>query len=191
MAFSDDCFEWGTLNLMMGSIKIQFTPVLSDEIPQLGRNGACMDEIERMMLGLPEADLKRTVRTILRLVSLVLLHFFVKGFFVDRKFRKRGIQPTKHWFNSQAKKDELGQNIPILDLCSSTENLMMLPVLRDLRQREYELFSIHTLVDDSGFTMSFQIWRKPDQAASVRTVPLELSDLFALIDDAPAFQQLD
>ena len=64
--FDDAGYEWGTLNLMTGSIRIQFTPIVSDHIPQLGRNGACLQEIERMMLGLPEADLKRTVRTILR-----------------------------------------------------------------------------------------------------------------------------
>ena len=90
MAFSDDCFEWGTLNLMMGSIKIQFTPVLSDEIPQLGRNGACMDEIERMMLGLPEADLKRTVRTILRLVLFCLFSISLLKIFLLTESLEKG-----------------------------------------------------------------------------------------------------
>ena len=67
---------------------------------------------------------------------------------------------------------------------------MMLPVLRDLRQRDYELFSVHTLVDDSGFIMSFQIWKRHEPDQTRRVTPLEENNFPAVIDDTPETYQM-
>ena len=76
-----------------------------------------------------------------------------------RSFRKRKIIPTQRWYDGAAKLDEDGQRIPILDLYSKTENLSGLPLVRALHQKDYLLFSVHTIAEDSGFIMSFQIWK--------------------------------
>ena len=82
------------------------------------------------------------------------------------------------------KKDRFGETIPILDVCTKTDPLYLQPLGRVLRENGYEIFSVHTLIDDVGFTMSFQVWKDPrhnqKQAAESRKV---------VMDDSPGFRQ--
>ena len=61
-------YIWGNLELMGGTIAIQFAPLTGTERVGLGRNHTSAEEIEKALDDLSEADLKRTIRTILRLV---------------------------------------------------------------------------------------------------------------------------
>ena len=98
--------------------------------------------------------------------------------------RKRKIKPTKEWFDENVRRDVHGEVIPILDLCTKTDSLLTLPIGRALHQRGYEIFSVHTLIDETGFTLSFQLWKSAVQQ------PLTPEDLVgATTDDSSGFEQ--
>lgn len=62
-------YTYGKVELMGGSIELQLVPLLGpDSTPMhfLGPNMACLRELETIMSELRLADIKRTMRTILR-----------------------------------------------------------------------------------------------------------------------------
>ena len=65
-AVESENFNWGTLELMGGAIDIQFAPLTGTERVGLGRNHTSAESIKLALEDLAEADLKRTIRTILR-----------------------------------------------------------------------------------------------------------------------------
>ena len=68
MSFSG--WNYGNLDLMGGKILLQFTPLDSTGlVARLGRNATCLTEVRRLVRGLPLPDIRRTVRTLLRLVE--------------------------------------------------------------------------------------------------------------------------
>ena len=75
-------------------------------------------------------------------------------------FRKRNIKPTTEWQRQNMKRDNQGGFVPILDLCTKAESVLFLPVGRLFKDNDYIIFSVHTLIEESGFSMSFQVWKK-------------------------------
>ncbi len=61
-----ETYTWGTLELMGGAIDVRFAPLTGTERVGLGRNNVTADGVKEALEDLSEADLKRTVRTILR-----------------------------------------------------------------------------------------------------------------------------
>ena len=64
--FDHQGLNWGTIELMGGSILIQFTPLGGTRlIEQIGRNYTCLNEVKRISDELSIQEMKRTIRTIL------------------------------------------------------------------------------------------------------------------------------
>ena len=60
-------YSHGKIELMGGSIELQIVPVKwSSSEHVIGRNGACLVELERIVKDTSLPDIKRTIRTILR-----------------------------------------------------------------------------------------------------------------------------
>ena len=60
-------WDWGTLDLMGGKILVQFSPLGGTGlVSRIGRNGADLEEIKEIAGQLTVAEMRRTVRTLLR-----------------------------------------------------------------------------------------------------------------------------
>ena len=85
--------------------------------------------------------------------------------FLTFNFRKRGIQPTAAWFEKEARKSEDGEKIPIVDIfCKMACALSPLPLFRCLELAGIWIFSIHTICEDTGYSMTFNLFRRATPA---------------------------